>query len=148
MYAWLLADTSEGRIDVERVIRMLLLHDIVEVDAGDTPLHGASTTDEQFAKEGVAAQRLFGLLPEQQGMEMLALWHEFEQGASEDAQFAKALDRFQPLLTNIYTGGGTWNESNVSQIDVLNRYGPAIKKGAPMLWAIAEQWVNQHFARR
>lgn len=80
MYAWSLADSAEGEIDVERVIRMLLLHDIVEVDAGDTPIHSAKASCQQSANEEMAAKRLFGLMPEPQNTYMLALWHEFEKG--------------------------------------------------------------------
>src|SRR5690349_2180673 len=102
MYAWLLREHASGPVDISRVIRMLLLHDIVEVDVGDTPIHGTRSATEQARLEAAAAARLFGLLPPDQGAEMLALWEEFETAATEDAKFAKALDRFQPLLTNIF----------------------------------------------
>jgi putative hydrolase of HD superfamily len=100
----------------------------------------------QAEQESRAAARLFGLLPPQQGSELLALWQEFERAETEDAQFAKALDRFQPLLINVFTGGGTWTENGVSLEQVLARYGPIIKRGAPLLWTVCEQWVAQHFA--
>ncbi|WP_445623220.1 HD domain-containing protein [Lactiplantibacillus plantarum] len=78
----------------------------------------------------------------------LALWREFEQAESEDARFAKALDRFQPLLINVFTGGGTWTENGVSHEQVLARYGPVIQRGAPQLWEVCERWVADHFAGR
>jgi putative hydrolase of HD superfamily len=146
MYAWLLADYAASDVDVERVVKMLLIHDIVEVDAGDSPIHGVSTGD-QAEREQRAAKRLFGLLPAEQSEELIALWREFEAGQSSDSQFAKALDRFQPLLINIFTGGGTWAESRVSYEQVLRRYGPAIERGAPALWAVAQEWVASHFNR-
>jgi putative hydrolase of HD superfamily len=146
MYAWLLADYAASDVDVARVVKMLLIHDIVEVDAGDSPIHGASAGD-QAEKEQRAAKRLFGLLPAEQSQELSVLWREFEDGQSSDAQFAKALDRFQPLLVNIFTGGGTWAESRVSYEQVLHRYGPAIERGAPELWAVAQEWVASHFNR-
>ena len=146
MYAWLLAEYAASHVDVARVVKMLLIHDIVEVDAGDSPIHGVSAGD-QAEKEQRAAKRLFGILPAGQSEELSALWREFEDGQSSDSQFAKALDRFQPLLTNIFTGGGTWADSRVSYEQVLQRYGPAIERGAPALWAVAQEWVASHFNR-
>jgi putative hydrolase of HD superfamily len=148
MYALLLSEYANGTVDANRVIRMLLLHDIVEIDVGDFPIHGGSSAAVQAEQEVKAAQRLFGLLPDAQGEEFLALWLEFEAAETEDAKFAKALDRFQPLLINIFTGGGTWTENGVSLEQVLSRYGPVIQKGAPQLWEACEQWVARHFARQ
>jgi putative hydrolase of HD superfamily len=146
MYALLLNEYACGAVSTHRVIQMLLLHDLVEIDVGDFPIHGGSSSELQAEQESRAAARLFGLLPPQQGSELLALWQEFERAETEDAQFAKALDRFQPLLINVFTGGGTWTENGVSLEQVLARYGPIIKRGAPLLWTVCEQWVTQHFA--
>jgi putative hydrolase of HD superfamily len=144
MYALVLADYAAGSIDITRVMKMLLLHDIVEVDAGDMPIHGASN-EHQAELETRAAERIFGLLPDDANKEFSELWREFEDGKSEDAQFAKALDRFQPLLVNVFTQGGTWSESRVSYEQVLERYGPTIQRGAPALWELARRWVATHF---
>ena len=146
MYALLLNEYASGPVDTNRVMRMLLLHDVVEIDVGDFPIHGGSSSQLQAEQEARAAARLFGLLPQPQGRELLALWQEFERAETEDAKFAKALDRFQPLLVNVFTGGGTWTENGVSLEQVLSRYGPVIKRGAPLLWTVCEQWVKQHFA--
>jgi putative hydrolase of HD superfamily len=146
MYALLLNEYASGPVDTNRVMRMLLLHDIVEIDVGDFPIHGGSSSQLQAEQEARAAARLFGLLPQPQGRELLALWQEFERAETEDAKFAKALDRFQPLLVNVFTGGGTWTENGVSLEQVLSRYGPVIKRGAPLLWTVCEQLVKQHFA--
>jgi putative hydrolase of HD superfamily len=146
MYAWLLADYAAPGVDVSRVMKMLLIHDIVEVDAGDSPIHGAFDAA-QAEKEQRAARRLFGLLPANQCDELIDLWREFEAAQSSDAQFAKALDRFQPLLVNICTGGGTWVDGGVSYEQVLQRYGPTIGRGAPALWELAKEWVAAHFKR-
>jgi putative hydrolases of HD superfamily len=146
MYALLLNDYACGPVNTHRVIQMLLLHDVVEIDAGDFPLHSGSSSQLQAEQESRAAARLFGLLPQQQGNELLALWQEFERAETEDAKFAKALDRFQPLLINVFTGGGTWTENSVSLEQVFSRYGPVIQRGAPLLWTVCEQWVAQHFA--
>jgi putative hydrolases of HD superfamily len=146
MYALLLQEHAAAPIQVERVIRMLLVHDIVEVDVGDTPIHAVNSQGAQAALEARAAERLFGMLPRQQGAELLALWQEFEAAQSDDARFAKALDRVQPLLANVATGGGTWAESAVNLEQVLQRYGPTIERGAPALWAACEALVRDHFA--
>lgn len=145
-YALVLSEYASGPVDTQRVMRMLLLHDVVEIDVGDFPIHGGSSAAWQAEQEDKAAQRLFGLLPSPQGDEFLALWREFEQAESEDARFAKALDRFQPLLINVFTGGGTWTENGVSHEQVLARYGPVIQRGAPKLWEVCERWVAAHFA--
>ena len=144
MYASVLHEYAAASVDAARVVQMLLLHDIVEVDVGDTPIHGGSR-DAQAELEDQAAVRIFGLLPGEQGAAFLALWREFEAGRTADASFAKALDRFQPLLVNIFTGGGTWAESGVSLEQVVSRYGPAIRAGAPRLWALCEEWLASHF---
>ncbi|MFL9923059.1 HD domain-containing protein [Herbaspirillum lusitanum] len=148
MYALVLSEYACGPVNANRVIQMLLLHDIVEIDVGDFPIHGGSSAQAQAEQEASAALRLFGLLPQPQGDQFLTLWQEFERAETEDAKFAKALDRFQPLLINIFAGGGTWTESGVSLEQVLSRYGPVIKRGAPLLWTVCEQWVTQHFAPR
>lgn len=147
MYALVLSEYASGPVDTARVMQMLLLHDIVEIDVGDTPIHGAAGHDLQAAKEAEAAVRLFGLLPQPQGDALLTLWHEFERAETDDARFAKALDRFQPLLINVFTEGGTWTESGVSLELVLSRYGPAIQRGAPALWEVCEEWVRRHFGQ-
>jgi putative hydrolase of HD superfamily len=146
MYALLLSEYAVAPIDSNRVIRMLLLHDIVEIDAGDTPIHGNHSSELQAELEMKAAARIFGLLPAAQGNELHALWCEFEEACSNDAKFAKALDRFQPLLVNVFTGGGTWSENAVPMEQVVARYGPAIKSGAPALWELCERWLAKHFS--
>lgn len=146
MYALLLNEYAYGPVNTYRVIQMLLLHDVVEIDVGNFPIHSGYSSDLLAEQESRAAARLFGILPQQQRNELLALWQEFERAETEDAKFAKALDRFQPLLVNVFTGGGTWTENGVSLEQVFSRYGPVVKRGAPLLWTICEQWVIQHFA--
>ncbi|WP_296185735.1 HD domain-containing protein [Pseudomonas sp. UBA1879] len=145
MYALILSEYAIGQIDPHRVIRMLLLHDIVEIDVGDFPIHGGSSSEEQSRLEVEAAHRLFGQLPAPQGDEYRDLWLEFEDAQTDDAKFAKALDRFQPLLINVFTEGGTWSESEVTREQVISRYGPVIRAGAPQLWEVCEQWIAAHF---
>jgi putative hydrolases of HD superfamily len=148
MYALVLSSTANSEVNIDRVIRMLLIHDIVEIDAGDHPIHETTDSDAQKTLEENAAQRLFGLLPAAQGETLIELWQEFEAGNSSDAKFAKSLDRMQPLMHNIATGGGTWNEANVTKAQVKERYGPAIAGGSAELWSKAERLVDEHFSRR
>jgi putative hydrolase of HD superfamily len=147
MFALTLAEHSGGA-DISRVIRMLLLHDIVEIDAGDTPFFAPGGGAGPAKSEHDAAIRIFGLLPEGQGAEMRALWEEFEAGDTTDARFAKALDRLQPLLVNTLTDGGTWNEFGVTEAQAMQRYGAIIAKGSPDLWRAASALVAGHFAER
>lgn len=148
MYALLLHDHAHSPIDLMRVIKMLLIHDIVEVDVGDTPIHSGASSQDQALQEQQAAKRLFGLLPAAQGAELHDLWCEFEAASTDDAKFAKALDRVQPLLINVATNGGTWAENNVSLEMVLQRYGPVIERGSPALWAHCEQAARAHFSAK
>ena len=122
---------------------MLLLHDIVEIDAGDHPIHGQVNHAEQEAKEQAAAQRLFGLLPDAQQVFFADLWREFEACESADARFAKSVDRFQTPIANLENGGGSWIEYNVTFAQLEARVGPAIRNGAPDLW----NWLSPQ-ARR
>ena len=138
----MLADQAEQGVDISRVIKMLLIHDLVEIDVGDVPIHSAnglahSSTDVQQA-ESRAADRIFGLLPADQGPIYRALWDEFEAALTPDAIFAKSLDRVQPVMANLQSGGGTWIEYNVTAAQLESRVGVKIAKGAPRLW----HWVQ------
>jgi putative hydrolase of HD superfamily len=144
MYALILSEYAHDTVNPSRVIKMLLLHDIVEIDVGDHPIHN-SHSGNLYQEESAAATRLFGLLPQPQCHEFIRLWQEFELAETTDAQFAKALDRFQPLLVNIFTDGGTWKENSVSLEQVLSRYGPTIKRGSPALWETCENLIMKHF---
>jgi putative hydrolases of HD superfamily len=146
MYALVLKDYATDAINPARVIQMLLIHDIVEIDVGDMPIHNTTSGPPQSELEDAAAVRIFAMIPGGQGDAMLALWREFEMAESDDAKFAKALDRVQPLLTNVATGGGTWTEKGVTLDQVLERYGPTIARGSPTLWTECERRVRAHFA--
>lgn len=142
LYAWVLSEYAEDGVSEARALRMLLLHDIVEIDAGDHPIHGQVDHAAQTAKEEAAAKRLFGLLPEPQQTLFAALWHEFESAQSPDARFAKAVDRFQTPIANLETGGGSWVDYNVTYAQLETRVRPAIEGGAPQLW----QWLQPQLA--
>lgn len=149
LYGWILGEHSTTQIDISRVINMLLLHDIVEVDAGDTPIHGAQSAEAQAAQEAQeqeAADRLFGLLPAEQGAEFRALWDEFEAASSPDAVFAKAIDRVQPVLLNLLNGGGSWLEYDVSFEQVETRVGAKVTRGAPDVWHYVRNQIAPWFA--
>ncbi|MEP2715946.1 HD domain-containing protein [Pseudophaeobacter sp.] len=137
LYGWILGEYAVQPIDTTRVINMLLLHDIVEVDAGDTPIHGALSPEalaEQEALEQAAADRLFGLLPKSQDIEFRGLWDEFESAETADAVFAKSIDRVQPVLLNLLNGGGSWLDYDVSLAQLDSRVGVKVTRGAPAVW--------------
>ncbi len=147
MYALLLSEHAAKEVDVGRVIRMLLIHDIVEVHVGDMPIHGDYQLEKQGLLEQSAADRLYAQLPNEQGKRLRSLWEEFEAAETPDARFAKSLDRLQPLIQNIATGGGTWNEHSLTEQQVIERYGPQVAGGSTRLWDRARQLVAEFFAR-
>jgi putative hydrolases of HD superfamily len=131
--AALLREYAPGDVDLERTTTMLLVHDVVEIDAGDTFVFDAAAMADKEERELRAAERLFGLLPPDQAERLRGLWDEFEIGATPEARFANALDRFHALLQNVANGGGTWKRHGVSREQVLERMEP-IRGGAPALW--------------
>ncbi|WP_298848196.1 HD domain-containing protein [uncultured Ruegeria sp.] len=145
LYAWVLTEYAHTDVSLDRILQMLLLHDIVEIDAGDHPIHGQVDHDAQAAKEQAAAERLFGLLPDTQRKSFTSLWQEFETAESADAQFAKAVDRFQTPIANLETGGGSWTDYNVSYAQLEARVRPAIDTGAPELWNWLQPQLAAHF---
>ncbi|MGV8986346.1 MAG: HD domain-containing protein [Cypionkella sp.] len=142
LYAMVLGDQAAAGVNIDRVIRMLLLHDLVEIDVGDVPIHSANGqahgSDLTQAAEARAAERIFRLLPKDLGAEFHVLWQEFEAAETADAVFAKALDRVQPVMANVMSGGGTWVEYKVTSEQLDARVGAKIAHGAPRLW----DWVR------
>lgn len=124
-------------VSTERVVKMLILHDIVEIESGDTSLFDATQSLSQAEREQMAATRIFGMLPREQAAEFQALWEEFETVQTPDARFAKALDRFQPILLDHAVGGGTWADFDVDEGRLRKLVRP-IEGGAPALWSVAE----------
>ncbi|MEM7773470.1 MAG: HD domain-containing protein [Cyanobacteria bacterium P01_E01_bin.6] len=141
LMAMLLAEYAPSPINVLQVIKMLLIHDIVEVDAGDTFCYDTQGHQDKAEREIAAAKRLFGLLPEEQGAMFHALWHEFEERQTTEAQFAAALDRMQPFLHNQQTQGGTWRLHGITRSQVMERMMP-IKQGMPDLWNWLESAID------
>lgn len=136
LYALVMAEHATKPVNVDRVIKMLLLHDLVEIDAGDTPIHSSAARDlaEIERVEQTAADRIFGLLPQDQAIQFRALWDEFEAAQTDDAVFAKSIDRVQPVVANLETGGQSWVDYNVTRAQVEDRVGTKVSRGAPALW--------------
>ena len=143
LYALVLADQAGPGVSIDRVIRMLLLHDLVEIDVGDVPIHSQNGTAhgsaETQAAEAKAAERIFGLLPDDLRGDLRALWEEFEAAETPDAVFAKSLDRVQPVMQNLASGGGTWATYDVTFDQLESRVGIKVARGAPRLW----DWVRE-----
>lgn len=150
LYALVLADQAGPGVDIDRVIRMLLIHDLVEIDVGDVPIHSqngqAHASAETMAAEAKAADRIFGLLPADLRDSLRALWEEFETAETPDARFAKSLDRVQPVMANLQSGGGTWASYNVTFDQLESRVGSKIARGAPALWTWVRDKARPWFA--
>ena len=134
LYAMVLADQAPEGVRIDRVMRMLILHDLVEIDAGDTPIHGDYDPFAQAAAEEAAADRIFGLLPPDQAADFRALWAEFEAVQTPDAIFAKALDRAQPVVHILQNEGRGWRDYGVERDGFLRLVGARVDRGAPALW--------------
>lgn len=143
MLASSLAHHAGSTIDIHRVVGMLLVHDIGEIDTGDTLVYAEGGWEERKAAELAAVKRIFGLLPEQQGAAFLALWQEFEQGETPEARFAHAVDRAMPVLLNLANAGQSWRENGVSHERVVRRIAPPIKAGCPALWDYLEARLEE-----
>ncbi len=150
LYALILSDQAAPGVDINRVIRMLLIHDLVEIDVGDVPIHSANgaahASTETQAAEAAAATRIFGLLPADLATQFHALWDEFEAAETLDAVFAKSLDRVQPVMANLMSEGGTWTTYKVTAEQLDARVGVKIARGAPDLWQWLRAKAGQYFA--
>jgi putative hydrolase of HD superfamily len=137
---------NDPEVDLLKVVRMLLIHDLVEIDAGDTFAYDRSGQADKAAREKAAADRIFRLLPADQAVIFRGLWEEFEARQTAEARFAAALDRLQPLLHNLFTRGRAWREHDVrqSQVVAFNRH---MADGAAVLWEYAAAAINQAVER-
>ena len=142
MMTIVLAEHSDKSIDVLKVVKMVLIHDIVEIDAGDTFIYDTTKSHTNTDEELMAAKRIFGLLPTEQAAEFITIWKEFEDGMTDEAKFAKSMDRFEPLLQNTSNNGGTWVEYNVPYQKVYDKK-KAIKDGSTSIWNYAEHLINE-----
>ncbi|EHK0839404.1 HD domain-containing protein [Vibrio parahaemolyticus] len=142
LMAVLMEEHANAPVDICRVMKMLLIHDVVEIDAGDTFVYDTAATKEQAEKEIKAAERLFGMLPTEQGQELLALWQEFEAAQSDDAKYAKALDRLIPMLLNYHNNGQSWKENSVTREQALT-INKRIEFGSVTLWDKAKELIEE-----
>ncbi|WP_319537261.1 HD domain-containing protein [uncultured Vibrio sp.] len=141
LMAVLMEEHANFPVDIGRVMKMLLIHDVVEIDAGDTFVYDTVASKEQAEKEIKAAERLFGMLPSEQGKELLALWHEFEAARTDDAKYAKALDRLIPMLLNYHNSGQSWQEHGVTREQALT-INKRIEFGSVTLWDKAKEMIE------
>lgn len=144
LMAMLLAEHANEAVDVTKVLKMVLVHDIVEVDAGDTFTYDEVGKLDKAEREERAADRLFGLLPEGQATEFRTLWDEFEARESPEARFANSLDRLMPLLHNAYGERSSWADHQVSKAQVMERCSP-IGDGSQPLWEMARALIEGAF---
>lgn len=147
-HSWHLAMTvlvfekmSPVKLDINKAVKMALLHDIVEIDAGDVIIYGDQSAKKD--KEAKARDRIFGLLPEVIAQEFIAIWNEFEEGHSTEAKFVSAIDRFLPLYSNYLNSGYSWKNHNVKADKVISKCEPPISSGLPELWAVAQRMINE-----
>ena len=142
LMAVLMQEHANAPIDIARVMKMLLIHDVVEIDASDTFVYDVAASKEQEEKELKAAERLFGMLPSDQGDELFALWKEFEAAQSDDANYAKALDRLIPMLLNYHNDGQSWKEHGVTREQALT-INKRIESGSVTLWGKAKELIEE-----
>lgn len=129
-------------VDLNRVLKMALVHDLVEIYAGDTFCYDQAANQDKALREKESADRLFALLPEDQGVEYRKLWEEFDAMETSDARYAAAIDRLQPLINNLLTEGHTWKLGNVAAVQVYERMDP-IRTAAPALWPFVEKSIQE-----
>jgi putative hydrolase of HD superfamily len=145
--AMVLSEYAAGQdVDVGRVLRMLLVHDIVEIDAGDTFCYDREAVSRQAEQEQRAADRLFGLLPSDQAADLRALWEEFENRRTPEALLAHALDRLQPILNNYASQGKSWRAHGITR-DQVRRRNRMVSEGAPALWHYIEDLLQEAVRR-
>ncbi|HHW91865.1 MAG TPA: HD domain-containing protein [Firmicutes bacterium] len=143
LMALLFSEYARDReVDLLRVVKMVLIHDLVEIDAGDTFCYDEAAHADKEERELAAAERIFNLLPEDQARELWDLWREFEEQKTPEARFANSLDRFQPLLLNHHTQAHTWTKPGVTREKVLQRYG-ILAENTPTLWEYAQKVINE-----
>lgn len=142
LFAMTLAEHAPPALNVRRVLELLTVHDLVEIDAGDTFAYDVTANTTKAARELAAAERIFGLLPPDQASWFRACWDEFEANTTDEAKFANALDRFQALLLNMKSGGGSWHSHGISRDDVLRRMEP-VRLQLPQLWPFVLEVVER-----
>ena len=144
--AMLLSEYANKEVDTCKVIKMLLIHDLVEIYAGDTFCYDVEGNKSKKDRELKAADKVFGILEEDKGREMRSLWEEFEEMETDEALFAASMDRLQPLFNNYYSNGGTWRKFGVSKRDIYERIAP-LEKSSDTLWEFAQNMIEDAFEK-
>ncbi|MCI8488870.1 MAG: HD domain-containing protein [Lachnospiraceae bacterium] len=144
--AFLLADYANEKIDVLKTVKMVLLHDVVEIDAGDTYAYDTAGNQTKRLREEKAADRIYGMLPEKQKQECRALWEEFERGETPEAKFANTLDKVQPVLLNDASGGISWREHGIEKSQIMERNAHT-QEGSGALWEYAHRLIEENAAK-
>jgi putative hydrolase of HD superfamily len=139
--AILMTEYAAEPVNLTHVLKMLLVHDVVEIDAGDTFAYDKVNVASQQEREEKAADRLFGLLPEDQGRDLRALWEEFDERKTPESKYANALDRLQPLMQNFYSGGLSWKKHCITREQVMERMD-AVRIGMPQVWPTVLKLVD------
>lgn len=143
LQAMALSHYAEGPINLERVVCMLLLHDIGEIDIGDTIVYATEGVEQRTIAEQEAVKRICGMLPGEVGDAFLSLWQEFEAAETPDAKFAHAMDRSVPIILNLANNGQSWRENGIRYEQVIKRNGPAVQKGCPALWDYLKHQLDE-----
>lgn len=146
LMAVLLKEYTTEEVDTLKVMTMVLLHDLVEIDAGDTYAYDSEGAKSKREREVKAAERIFGLLPEDQGAMFMELWEEFESYATAEAKFAHVLDNFQPLLLNAASDGRSWTEHSVKKSQIYKR-NEHIPEATPEIWEIMQEIIEEHIQK-
>ena len=147
LMAMLLAEYADQSVDLLRILKMLLIHDIIEIDAGDTYCYDEAEALNQSSRENVAAERLFGLLPQDQKVEWRELWGEFEARSTPEAKFAATIDRLMPLFHNYHSEGRSWREHGIKK-DQVSARNEAMKDGSLALWQFAMSLIDDAVDRQ
>jgi putative hydrolase of HD superfamily len=140
--AMIAAEYMPEPFKLSRAIELIAVHDLVEIDAGDTFAYDLTGYETKLERERAAADRVFGLLPDDQGARLRGLWEEFEDQTTPEARFANAIDRLQPLLQNAYSGGGSWSAHDVTRDQILRRMAP-IEATLPALWPFVVELIDR-----
>lgn len=143
LMAFLLMEHANEEVDILRVIKMILIHDLVEIDAGDTYAYDVTGNQTKRAREEAAADRIFGMLPKDQEHELRRLWEEFEENETPEAMYAHVMDNFQPLMLNDSNDGGDWKKRGIKKSQVLKR-NEKTADGSKAIWECMELMINKN----
>ncbi len=144
LMAMVLSEYTDEKVDLLKVIKMLLIHDLVEIFAGDTFCYDEVGNADKREREVEAAEKIFGMLEEDKAKDLRSLWDEFEEIETTEAKFATAMDRLQPMLSNYNNNGGTWKKFDISQADIYKRISP-VKESSDELWKFVEYMIEDAF---